>query len=118
MSFKNLLPHTCEITLPGEITGTDDWGRPIHETKKPYKTSCRYVTEKAKRRNTKGESIVIQTSLLLPKECELSSEMSIDNLCDAEGYKITDEPLVVDNIKRQTGAKKLHHYKVVLKGAE
>lgn len=118
MSFKSLLAHTCEITLPGKVIGKDDWGRPIKEEQEPYTTSCRYVTEKVKRRNASGESTIIQTSLLLPKECKVSPEMTIDNLCDSEGYKITDKPLIVDTVKRQTGAKKLHHYKVVLKGAE
>lgn len=118
MSFKSLLPHTCDITLPGKVVGKDDWGRPIHETKKPYKTSCRYVTEKVKHRSASGDSTVIQTSLLLPKNCELNSEMTIDNLCDDEGNKITDKPLIVDSVKRQTATKKLHHYKVILKGAE
>lgn len=118
MSFKNLLAHTCEITLPGKVVGTDDWGRPIHDKPKPYTTPCRYVTEKTRNRSVNGESTVVQTSLLLPKDCELSPDMTIDNLCDFEGYKITEKPLLVDNIKRQTSAKKLHHYKVVLKGAE
>ena len=118
MSFDSLLPHTCTIQLPGsEVVGEDDWGRPIYQPIKPYNTPCRYVTQQVKKRSSKGDATVTETSLLLPKSCQLDIDMKVTNVKDNDGNMIVAEINLLDRILPQTTAKKLHHCKVIVKGS-
>ena len=119
MSFDKLLPHTCEITLPGkENIGMDDWGRPIYKDKEPKEVSCRYMTRTVVTKTNVGLVEVNETSLLLQKTCEVDNEMTISNVKDTDGNLLTTKQLEVETIVRQTARKKLHHYKVLLRGVE
>lgn len=118
MSFDRLLPHFCTIQLPGKIGGEDSWGRPIYELNDPQTSSCRFVEETITNRDNTGSDVIKSIYLLLPKTTAIDAEMTVYDIVDDEGNLITTAKLVVDRVVRQTARKKMHHYKVYLKGAE
>lgn len=118
VSFDRLLPHFCTIQLPGKVVGEDRWGRPIYEPNKPKTSICRFVEETIPNRDNTGSDVIKSIYLLLPKTTVVDPVMTVSDIVDDEGNLITTAKLVVDRVVRQTARKKLHHYKVYLKGAE
>lgn len=118
VSFDRLLPHFCTIQSPGKVIGEDRWGRPIYEPNEPKTSSCRFIEETISNRDNTGSDVIKSIYLFLPKTTAVDSEMTVSNIIDDEGNLITTAKLVVDRVTRQTARKRLHHFKVYLKGAE
>ena len=119
MSFDRLLPHFCTIQIPGEEKISEDsWGRPVYEPKAPFQANCRFVEETLRHRDNTGSDVTKELYLLLSSNVEVDTEMTISNIVDNDGNLLTTANLEVDRISRQTARKKLHHFKVYLKGTE
>jgi hypothetical protein len=119
MSFNRLLPHFCTIQLPeGKKIGIDSWGRPILEKQEPFESSCRFVEETIRNKESSGTDVIKSIYILLPKTTEVDATMQISNIVDENGQPVTTAKIEIDRITRQNARKKLHHYKVYLKGAE
>lgn len=117
--FDDLLIHTCELTLPGEkYVGEDDWGRPIYEKHAPKTVKCRYMTKKVYVRNSSGADRVIEMSLHLTPDTIVDPQMIVGNIKDDKGNLLTTAKLEVDAITSHYDDRTLHHYKILLKGAE
>ena len=119
MLFDDLLIHTCDLTLPGEKqVGEEKWGRPIYEKHQPGTVKCRYMTKKDYVRNSSGADRVIEMSLHLNRDTAVDPQMTVANIKDDKENPLTTAKLEVDAITLHYDDRTLHHYKVLLKGAE
>lgn len=117
--FDDLLIHTCDLTLPGEIyIGDDAWGRPIYKKNEPETVNCRFMTKKVYVRSSSGADQVIEMSLHLKPDTTVVPQMTVANIKDDKGNLLTMAKLEVDSITPHYDDRTLHHYKVFLKGAE
>lgn len=119
MLFDDLLIHSCDLTLPGEnYVGDDKWGRPIYEKNEPETVKCRYMTKSVYVKDASGTERVIEISVHLTPDTAVDPQMTIENIKDDKGHLLTTAKLEVDSISNHYDDRTLHHYKVLLKGAE
>lgn len=121
VSFEDLLIHTCELVYPGEVDGIDvedSWGRPIKKDVEVKQIKCRYMTKTIYIRDASGSDQVVEMSMYLLPDTKVDPEMIVQNIKDAAGNLLTLANLLVQSINRHYDDQSLHHYKVILKGAE
>ncbi|MGM0215065.1 hypothetical protein [Enterococcus sp. AZ109] len=123
MSFERLLIHTCELILPHDESESDEieedqWGRPIVKPKEPKKVKCRYRAKNIYIRDSSGSESVLETSISLLPDAKVDPEMTVVNIRDSKGRPFTSAKMKVVDIQPHYDRKRLHHYTVILKGAE
>lgn len=115
MRFKTLLIHRCDLTITGEKTGEDEYGRDIIGNIEKFDIPCKVdsIRQRASSDST-GTDFIYTNVLILPPDQMVTLETKINNVHDLQGNPVIQGSFVIQDILPIYDRSKLHHFEITL----
>ena len=115
MRFRSLLTHNCSLLTPGQVTGTDDYGRDIISIDKQDNIPCR--VDKIRQSigtDENGTDFVYINEIYFEGNHGITLDTEITNIRDKRGNPVLQGSFSVLQVLPLYNRSKLHHYQVTV----